>query len=121
MTPYSVQPKDRIFVTGYGLLSSAENMGRNIGKRIIRNLSSKYNQNFIAKKSAIDALKTASKIQKIQKAAEGTGDLISNKVADKRVSKMSPKNNSETNEEILEERYMSPGQRNKITNSSILL
>ena len=40
----------------------------------------------------------------IQKTAEATGDLIRNKVTDKirRVSKTSPQNNSETNEnEIL--------------------
>ena len=34
MQHYSVQPKNRIFVKGYGFLSFAENMGRNIGKNI---------------------------------------------------------------------------------------
>ena len=29
---YSVQPRDRIFVKGYGFLSSAKNMDKNIGK-----------------------------------------------------------------------------------------
>ena len=29
---YSVQPKDRIFVKGYGSLPFAKNMGKNIGK-----------------------------------------------------------------------------------------
>ena len=33
MTSYSVQPKDRIFVKGYGFLSFAKNMGRDIGKK----------------------------------------------------------------------------------------
>ena len=84
MTPYSVQPKDRIFVKVYGCLSSAKIVGRNIRKRIIKNLSSKYNQDLIAKKSAVDALKTTSKIQK---AAEGTGDLIRNKIADNKSQK----------------------------------
>ena len=32
MTRYSVQPKDQIFVKGYGVLSFAKNMGRNISK-----------------------------------------------------------------------------------------
>ena len=32
MTRYSVQPGDRIFVKGYGFLSFAKNMGKNIGK-----------------------------------------------------------------------------------------
>ena len=41
MTRYSVQPRDRIFVKGYGFLPFAENMGRNIGKNISQNLSGK--------------------------------------------------------------------------------
>ena len=59
---------------------------------------------------------TASK-RAIQKTAESTGDLIGNKIADKitRVSKTSPKNNLETNEEeIPRERYISPELRDKI-------
>ena len=32
MTCYSVQPKDRIFVKGYGFLSFARNRGKNVGK-----------------------------------------------------------------------------------------
>ena len=67
MTRYSVQPRDRIFVRGYGLLSFA----RNIGKNISKNLSSKYSQKLLdhAKQSATDLLKTASKraIQNQQK------------------------------------------------------
>ena len=31
MTRYSVQPRDRLFVNGYGFLFFAENMGKNIG------------------------------------------------------------------------------------------
>ena len=45
----------------------------------------------------------------IQKAAETTGDLIEKKITDKvsSVSKTSPKNNSETNEEeLLREKYI---------------
>ena len=42
MTRYSVQPRDRIFVKGYGFLSFAKNMGKNIGKNISKNLSGKY-------------------------------------------------------------------------------
>ena len=34
MTRYSVQPRDRILVKGFGFLSFAENVGRNIGKNI---------------------------------------------------------------------------------------
>ena len=31
---YSVQPRDRIFVKGYGFLSFAKSMSKNIGKTI---------------------------------------------------------------------------------------
>ena len=67
---YSIEPEDRIFVKGHGLLSFAKNMGKNIGK----NFSNKYSQkrfhcteiNF-----ATYALQTASK-RAIQKTAEAT-------------------------------------------------
>ena len=66
---YSIEPRD---VKGYGFLSFA------------KNLSNKYGQNPLdsAKKSTADAIKTALK-RAIQKTAEATGDLISNKAADK--------------------------------------
>ena len=71
MTQYSVQPRDRIFVKGYGFLFFARNMWKNIGKIISKNLSSKYSQKLLdyAKQSANDALKTSSKraIQNIPK------------------------------------------------------
>ena len=42
MTRYSVQPRDWIFVKGYGFLSFAKNMGKSIsknsGKNIIKSL-----------------------------------------------------------------------------------
>ena len=37
MTPYSFQPKDRIFVKGYRFLSFVKKMGKNIGKNISKN------------------------------------------------------------------------------------
>ena len=48
MTRYSVQPRDRIFLKGYGFLSFAKNMGR----------VKQYSQKLIdhAKQSATDAL-----------------------------------------------------------------
>ena len=57
-------------------MSFTKNMGKN--------LNNKYGQKYLgrAKKFAIDAIKTASKIL-IQKTAEETGDLIRNKIADK--------------------------------------
>ena len=95
---YSIEPRDRIYVKGYGFLSFAKNMGKS--------LSNKYGQKLLdsAKKSTADAIKTASK-RAIQKTAEATGDLIGNKIADKITSvlKKSTKklhNNDETEEEI---------------------
>ena len=41
MSRYSVQPRYRIFVKGYGILSFAKYMGKNNGKNISKNLSSK--------------------------------------------------------------------------------
>ena len=37
MTRYSVQPRDRIFLKGYGFLSFAKNISKNIGANIIKN------------------------------------------------------------------------------------
>ena len=58
---------------GYVFLSFAKNMGKS--------LSNKYGQKPLdcVKKSAIDAIKTASK-RAIQKTAEATRDLIGNKM-----------------------------------------
>ena len=50
---YATEPRERIYVRGYGFLSFAKNIGKN--------LSNKYGQNFI----------------------DTTGDLIGNKIADK--------------------------------------
>ena len=56
---------------------------KNMGK----SLSNKYGQKCLdsVKKSTTDAIKTASK-RAIQKTAEVTGDLIGNKIADKKTS-----------------------------------
>ena len=106
MAHYSVQLRDGIvqlrdgtFVKGYGYLSFAKDMGKNLGKNINKNLYGKYSQNLLgyAKSSATDALKTTAK-KAIQQTSEEACDLVSNKIADKilKVSKNSPHNNSET-------------------------
>ena len=58
ITRYSVQPRDWIFVKGYGFLSFAKNMGKDISKNIIKNLSGKNRQKLLdhTKQSATDAL-----------------------------------------------------------------
>ena len=71
------------------------------------------------KKSAIDAVKTASK-RAIQKTAEATGDLIGNKIADKitSVSKKKSNNNDNNNNDVElathRKRYISPRERQQI-------
>ena len=77
---YSIEPRDRIYVKGYGFLSFAKNMGKG--------LSNKYGQKRLdsVKKSTTDAIKKASK-RAIQKIAEATGDLLGNKIADETTSK----------------------------------
>ena len=71
MTRCLVQDRDRIFVKGYGFLSFAKNINRNIGKNISKSLIGKYCKKLIdhAKKSATDTFKTASK-RAIQKTAD---------------------------------------------------
>ena len=70
---YSIKAKDKTYVKGYGFLSFAKNIGKNIG----RMLSGKHSQNFLdsVKKSTTDLVKVASK-KAIQKTVESTGDLI---------------------------------------------
>ena len=48
MTRYSVQPRDRIYVKGYGFLSFAKKIGKNIGKNISKSLRGKYSPGMLA-------------------------------------------------------------------------
>ena len=110
---YRVEPRDRIYVKGYEFLPFAKNIGKD--------LSNKYSQKNIdtAKKSATDAIKTASQ-QAIQKTAEATGDLVGNKIADRitSISKKSTKKLPPIDEDAEltthKKRYISPGERQKI-------
>ena len=85
---YSIEPRDRIYVKEYGFFSFSNSLSNKYGKKLLDN----------TKKSAIDAIKTASK-RAIQKTAEETGDLTGNKIADKitSVSKKSSNNNNDEN------------------------
>ena len=120
---YSIEPRDRIYVKGYGFLSFAKNMGKS--------LSNKYSQNVFdsAKTSTTDAIKTASN-RAIQKTAEVTGDLIGNKIADKITSVSSKKStkelsNNETEEDVEitthKKRYISLEERQRIIDELRLL
>ena len=72
---YSTEPRDRIYVKGYGFLSFAKNIGAHLSNKCCQKL------NDSAKKSTTDAIKTGSR-RAIQKTVEATGDLIGNKIAD---------------------------------------
>ena len=79
---YSIEPRERRYVKGYGFLSFAKN--------IDRNLSNKYGQKLVdtAKKSATDALKIAGK-RAILKTSEAIGDLVGKTIANKITKKKS--------------------------------
>ena len=104
---YSIEPRERRYVEGYGSLSFA------------RNLNNEYGQKFVdsAKISATDPFKFASK-RAIQKTADARGDLVGNTIANK-ITSFSKKPTSEphpnvVNNEIPKERYISPRERQKI-------
>ena len=80
---YSIEPRERRYVKGYGLLSFARNLGTHAIK-LAKNLNNNYGQKLAdsAKKSATDAFKTASK-RAIQKTTEVTGYLVGNTIAKK--------------------------------------
>ena len=116
---YSIEPRDRTYVKGYGFLSFAKNMDTHATK-VAKNVSNKCDQKLLdsAEKATIDAIKTASK-RAIKKTAEATGDLTGNKVANKiasvskKSSKKLPDNETEEDVEraIPKKRYTSPEER----------
>ena len=124
---YSLEPKYRKYVQGYGFLSFARKFGDKYGKKLIntatktginvaKKFGDKYGKNLMdtAKKPGINAARTASK-RVVQKTAEATGDLIGNKIADKITSLDKLKNKDkkdETNE--VEEIYIPPEKRQQI-------
>ena len=73
-----------------------------------RELGDRYGKKLIdaATRTGIDAVKTASK-RAVQKTAEATGDLISNKIADKITSEGKAKEKTNKPEEI----YIPPEER----------
>ena len=116
---YSIEPRERRYVKGYGFLSFARSIGTHATK-VAKNMSNKYSQKLVdaAKKSEADVIKTASK-RAIKKAAEATGDLVGNKIADKITSASKKSHNeeiqsNEVNNEIPKERYISPKERQQI-------
>ena len=93
---YSIEPRKRIYVKGCGFMSFA------------RNFSDKYSKSLMDKGS--DVSKTFAKTtgkRILKKSAEATGDLIVNKIADKITAKT-------TKNDVTNERYVSPEERQKI-------
>ena len=100
---YSIEPKERRFIKGYGFMSFA----RNFSDKYTKSLTNEVD---VSKKFA----KTAGK-KILRETAKATGDLIGNKIADK-ITSASKKSHDEVNNEILKERYISPKDRQKIIN-----
>ena len=105
---YSIEPRERRYVKGYGFLSFA------------RNFSDKYSKSLMDKGIDVSKkfAKTAGK-KILKKAAKATGDLIGNKIADKITSASKKSHNEEiqsdeVNNEIPKERYISLKERQKI-------
>ena len=100
---YSIEPRDRIYVKGYGFMSFARSMSNKYGKKLVDT----------AKKSATDAIKTPSK-RATQKTAEATGDLVGIKIADK-IRSVSKKKSNNNNDDVElttpKKRYISPEER----------
>ena len=99
---YSIEPRERRFVKGYGFMSFA------------RNFSDKYSKSLMDK--GINLSKTFAKTagRKILKeTAKATGDLIGNKIADK-ITSASKTTYDEVINRIPKQRYISPKERQKI-------
>ena len=88
---YSIEPRERRYVKGYGFMSFTRNFVNKYGKKLMNtaiktgtNFNSKY-----GKKLTDTAIKTGKDFATIagkkivHKSAEATGDLIGNKIADK--------------------------------------
>ena len=83
---YSIKPRDRIYVKGYGFMSFARRMSNKYGNKLVDT----------AKISATDAIKTGSK-RAIQKTAEATGDMVGYRIADRVTRYISPEERQQIN------------------------
>ena len=98
---YSVEPKFRKYIKGYGFLSFARKFGDKHGKKLMDT----------ATKTGTDAAKTASK-RVVQETAEAAADLVGNKIADKITTLGKPKE--------IEEIYIPPQKRQQTIDDLIL-
>ena len=93
---YSIEPRERRYVKGYGFMS------------LPRNFSNKYSKSLMDKGIDVSKkfAKTAGK-KILKKTAEATEDLIGNKIADK-ITSASKNSHHEVNNEIPKEKYIYP-------------
>ena len=110
---YSIEPRGRIYVKGYGFLSFAINMGKN--------LSNKYSKKIIdAAKEICNGCNKNSITTTNSKNCRATGDLVGNKIVDKITSiSKKPVKELPTIDEDAEltthkKRYISPKERQEI-------
>ena len=97
---YSIEPRERRSVKGYGFMSFARNFNDKYGKSL-RDASNTF-------------AKTAGK-EILKEAAKATGDLIGSKIANKITAKPSKKSQSdEIITGIPKKRYISPREKQKI-------
>ena len=117
---YSIEPRERRYVKGYGFMSFARNFGNKYGKKLM-NTSKNFNSKY-GKKVTDTAIETGKDFATIDgkkivhKSAEATGDLIGNEIAYKITSASKKSHNeeiqsNEVNNEIPKERYISPKER----------
>ena len=102
MTSYSIEPRMRKYVKGYGFLSFAKNLSNKYGKQL----------SDTATKIGLDALKIAAR-KVPHKAAEATDEFIENKIADKIVK---PKPLTVENSRNVEKLIISSEKRGQILN-----
>ena len=124
---YSIEPRERRCVKGYGFLSFAKNSSNKYGKNLMNTAiftGTKFHSKY-GKKLTDTAIKTGKDFATIagkkivHKSAEATGDLIGNKTAGKITSASKKSQNeeiqsNEVNNEIPKERYIPPKERQKI-------
>ena len=100
---YSIEPRERGHVKGYGFLSFARNI-ETLAAKVAKIMSNKHGQ-------------------KTQKTAEATGDLVGIKIADKitntskkylKKSRNEEIQSNEVNNEIPKERYISLNEKQQI-------
>ena len=107
---YQTENKYRKYVPGYGFLSFARKFGDKYGKKLMNteiNYAKKFSNSKYGKKIIDTTKKEGTNFAKItgksivQRSAEGTGDLIGNKIADK-ISSLGKSKNKEKESEINE-------------------